>query len=642
MTEDSRGTGQHAARPEEPVPAARDVHPGPPAPEHGTVRVEGLSETLRRVRHELDLISHASKFDWVNKRLIVLRNAVIAFAVIAGVAIVIALCYREAFRQTLNISAFDVPERLAERGITGQVVAKALFDELIKRRKTVTVLDAGDVKEGWTADNSDVPIPETHFTLQSVFRYLRELTGNQIVVDGEMLVNGDDITIKARVAGNPPIAASGKLEKWETLLGSVADYVYDITQPAVLVSYLGVSAKTPGDLVRLSRYVVTMADANPRLPRNVMAVAYDAYGGALMRQDKLASALAAFNQAIAYDPALGLPVMDAAEANYRLGNYHVAMKLYDRAGRMKIGDAAKKAALRRRVSAVMNGGDCAEGEAAIREARAFSRYDEQWERWMEARYLAECAYEESKAYEIVHSVATLHPDSANAWIYYSLILLERPGGKYWREAAAGAQRAIDSTTDPKGVLNYFAHINLASLLARLGQTDRAMAVFEDARQIVKADRVDLATTLADIRYYARDFAAAEKILRPLIATDEGHRPDAFGLLGRALAAQGKAGEALTIFRTGQKLFPAACELYNEAGKVLVGQLRLAEAVSEFERGISAVKKCGLNYISEARALIDAREPAVARDRLDALIRAAPLSDGAQEARELLAHLRKTK
>lgn len=257
---------------------------------------------------------------------------------------------------------------------------------------------------------------------------------------------------------------------------------------------------------------------------------------------------------------------------------------------------------------------------------------------MEARYLAECAYEESRAYEIVNSVATLHPDSANAWVYYSLILLERPGGKYWREAAAGAQRAIDSTTEPKGILNYFAHINLASLLARLGEIDRAMAVFEDARQIVKADRADLHTTLADIRYYARDFTAAEKILRPLIATDEGHRPDAFGLLGRTLASQGKAGEALAILRAGQKLFPASCELYDEAGRVLVAQHRLAEAVAEFERGVSAVKKCGLNYISEARALIDAGKPAAARGRLDALIRAAPLSDGAQEARELLAHL----
>ena len=34
----------------------------------------------------------------------------------------------------------DGTEKLAERGITGQVVAKALFDELIKRRKTVTTL----------------------------------------------------------------------------------------------------------------------------------------------------------------------------------------------------------------------------------------------------------------------------------------------------------------------------------------------------------------------------------------------------------------------------------------------------------------------------------------------------------------------
>ena len=57
-----------------------------------TVRVEGLAEplksltkTLDSVDHELQLLSHASKYSWVNQRLILLRNALIALGVLVTV-----------------------------------------------------------------------------------------------------------------------------------------------------------------------------------------------------------------------------------------------------------------------------------------------------------------------------------------------------------------------------------------------------------------------------------------------------------------------------------------------------------------------------------------------------------------------------
>jgi|GEM_PF-7121553 len=111
-----------------------------------SVRVEGLAETLQDVRHELQLISYATKFNWINQRLILLRNALIALSVLAVVVVTAVATYREAYRQTLTVAAFGVPDSLAKRGITGQVVAKALFDELIKRRDLVTTLDPGELK----------------------------------------------------------------------------------------------------------------------------------------------------------------------------------------------------------------------------------------------------------------------------------------------------------------------------------------------------------------------------------------------------------------------------------------------------------------------------------------------------------------
>ena len=619
------------------VPAAEITNEPPSAPKAAvplSVRVEGLAETLHEVRHELGLLSAAHRYNWINQRLILLRNFIIAMSVIVGVAVVVTMCYREAYRQTLTISSFDVPEKLAERGITGQVVAKALFDELIKRRKTVTTLDAGDLKGAWTENRSDVAVPETKLTFQSVFRYLRHLTGNEIAVDGEVLIDGDNVTIKARVAGNPPRAVKGKLADWESLLGELANYVYETTQPAVLASYLGLTAKTPEDFVALSRHVRRMMYVYPRLAPNVMAVAYDAYGSALMRQDKLVEALAAFDQAISYDSQFGLAVINAASANFLLGEYQESSRLYERAGAMNVSDATKIGALRRRVFSAWNRQDCVATESAIRQAKAFRGYDERRERWMDA-YWFFCNYEEAKGNDILRAAVSLHPESGQTWQWLGNYYRSRPSRRYLRESIEASQHAIKLDSN-----EYFAYLNLADALTSLGETEQAMAAYNGFKQTRKIDTPSSISALAEILYAKGEYRSAENMVNQLISTSRSAPPRRYILLGKTQDKLGKFDEALGTFRASQKLFPADCSLYNEAGKLLLKQQRTQEAFAEFDRGIAAVKKCGLPYISHARALIEMKRVPEARAKLNELIKVAPTSDGAEEAKEILATLGK--
>lgn len=83
----------------------------------------------------------------------------------------------------------------------------------------------------------------------------------------------------------------------------------------------------------------------------------------------------------------------------------------------------------------------------------------------------------------------------------------------------------------------------------------------------------------------------------------------------------RLGVALATIRDGQKLFPISCKLYGKTGNLLLEQKRVPEAIVEFERGIAAVKKCDMPYLSEARAPINLKRIAEARAKLNGLSRA---------------------
>ncbi len=229
-------------------------------------------------------------------------------------------------------TSFDVPSSLAERGIAGQVVAKILFHELVKCRDLVTTLEKGELKGAWAENRSDVAIPEAKFTLQSVFRYLRYMTGNEIAVDGEFILDGDDVTMRVRVAGKAPTIVRGKLASWEALVGDLALGVLDSTQPAVLAAYLDIKAQTPEDLVALSKRLRQMSAQDPKL------------SGALRRLGRFEEVVLAFNGAMALDPVNGVAVINAARVQQDQRNYAESAVLFKRAQTKQLPDSVKRVA----------------------------------------------------------------------------------------------------------------------------------------------------------------------------------------------------------------------------------------------------------------------------------------------------------
>jgi len=603
-----------------------------------TATLRSLGRTLESVDHELRLLSHASKYNWINQRLILLRNALIAVSVLVIVVIAAVACYREAYRQTLTIAAFDVPPKLAERGITGQVIAKALFDELIKRRELVTTLETGELKGAWAENRADVAIPEAKFTVQSVFRYLRYMTGNEISVDGEFILDGDDVTMKVRVAGKPPTVVKGKLAEWEMLTGDLANGVLEVTQPAVLMAYLGLQAKTPGDLAALSKRIFAMRVSAQLVANPVLSVAYDAYGSALQRQGKLPEARAAFGEAMALDASNGVAVINLANLENSLRNYSVSSSLYERAQGLRLPDGVKAIALARRIAGAGNTGDCSAWAAALADAKASSVYRPAIFSRAEALYVARCEYEEARGVEIIERLARLHPETADAVNALGALHLNRPEGRYVQEAIAIYQRAIASGTEDQ-----FVYSNLFRALAESGEFEEARKVLELARE--DGRRRGLPAFPAggpegQLAYLKGDFALADAWMKKRYAVEPLRERRQFLDLAAIKIGLQRFDEAEKIYNDGLALMPKSCDLWEGFGSLHAKKGDVATALTTYDKGIAAVPKCGLNYNSAARLLIKQNRIPEAKQKLDTLIKIAPNSDGAVIAKEILAGLPK--
>ena len=598
-----------------------------------TFRVEGLAETLHDVRHELQLLSHASKYSWVNQRLILLRNGLIALSVLVFVMVIAVACYREAYRQTLTIAAFDVPEKLVERGITGQVVAKALFDELIKRRELVTPLESGELKGAWAENRADVAIPEAKFTLQSLFRYLRYMTGNEIAVDGEIILDGDDATMKVRVAGKPPTVVKGKIAAWESLVGELAIGVLDVTQPAVLAAYLGIQAQTPEDIKALSKHIIKMQSAVVKPSAAVLSVAYDAYGSALQRQARVEEAKVAFAEAMALDPTNGVAVINAANAQRALRNYAESSALYLKAKNLRLPDTVKATALRGRILGASHTGDCTAAEQTVREAKA-SSYSSSAMAGIDAIYSLQCDFEETRTVALVEKYATLHPDSTAWMTNLGVAYWFRPEKRYLDEGIKVFKMAIAN-----GIEEEIIYSNLAYALADKGEYDESRQMAERSLQIRgKSDESPITTDDYDgyVYYLKGEYAKADAALRRVYAKTPMR--EEFQLLGFAGTQAGlkRYNEAIKVYNEGLARLPKNCPLWEAFGSMYAAKGDVATALATFDKGINAMPKCGLNYNSAARLLIRQNRIPEAKQKLDTLIKIAPNSDGAVIAKEILA------
>jgi len=203
------------------------------------------------LEHRLDI--EAAKRKRFGDRL---RNGLSLFVAMlaTGAAVTLAvMTWDAAHDHSLVVEVFSVPPDLAQRGLTGQVVAKQVLDKLTEMQAlTETMRPAGSYKNNWGAELK-VEIPETGVSLGELRQYLHAWLGHETHVTGEVVRTAGGLTVTARAEDGAAKSIGGPDAAIDTLIRQAAESVYEQTQPYRFAVYLSDQKRHPEALAVLAR-----------------------------------------------------------------------------------------------------------------------------------------------------------------------------------------------------------------------------------------------------------------------------------------------------------------------------------------------------------------------------------------------------
>jgi tetratricopeptide (TPR) repeat protein len=302
----------------------------------------------KELAHELEL-RHWSM--WVRhlssllKLTLEVSVALLALALVCGAGMMV---WNAAHANGLVVESFKVPPDLAEKSLTGDVVASEFLDRLsaLQAQSTTAIQAPTSITNNWSNDLK-VEIPETGVSLGEFNRYLRRWLGHETHISGEVVrLEGGNIEITARVNSEAGQSFSGSDTDFHALLAKAAEAIYADTQPIRYANVLAIQGRIPEEEALLLAHTRT----GPAFDR---AWAYTLLSGLLVARNQTAEAIRAGRSGNALNPGFGFGWYRTAVALQRSGALQAAL------------DAAKKS-----TSLTANGTDgvvpvaVAQGQAA--------------------------------------------------------------------------------------------------------------------------------------------------------------------------------------------------------------------------------------------------------------------------------------
>ncbi len=171
-----------------------------------------------------------------------LRNGLEAFlALVAGGVVVMALAMLigAATSRSVVVDAFAAPPAMAARGVTGQVVATRLLDQLqILQGATRSATHGLAVTSAWASDVR-IEVPQTGISVGEIDRLLHQRLGRDLHIGGDVVQTQDGgVALSVRGDSVPARTFIGGAGDIDRLARQAAEYVYGRAQPFQFATYL--------------------------------------------------------------------------------------------------------------------------------------------------------------------------------------------------------------------------------------------------------------------------------------------------------------------------------------------------------------------------------------------------------------------
>jgi len=181
----------------------------------------------------------------------------------ALVAILGGTIWNAAHEDGLVIDVFKVPPDMAESGLTGDVVAASLLDQLTQMQSETDSSRAPSSYSSDWGDDIKVEIPNTGISIGEAYRFLTNWLGHQTHITGEIYHTDKGIAIVARVSGHSGIHFEGQANELAVLVKKAAESVYHQTQPYRYAIYVATTDTSPASLARQDALLADLALNGP-------------------------------------------------------------------------------------------------------------------------------------------------------------------------------------------------------------------------------------------------------------------------------------------------------------------------------------------------------------------------------------------
>lgn len=563
----------------------------------------------------LDVQSRREQEEWALLRLQRLTRWLFIGATVILLLGVAGTLWAASQSRALIVEPFSVPPALAERGVTGEVVAARVLDRLAEmQRQTVSVRAESSYSNNWQ-DNVEVNVLDSGFSVGEVWRALRQWLGKDTRISGEIITGPDGaliMTTRAGVLSSPPVTAEdGDLDG---LVQKGAEGVYAVTQPyrhAILMNRLRRFTESEPALIALTR---AEDPQERRWGYSGLSVFHRGRGN-------MDAAVANARMALEIDPRM-VPALGNLIAAYQLqGRDEVALGLYPAywsAWRRNASEydpvetAANNAVRKGWIAGRL--GDAGVMATAYRDLKSYrpdlpasgfavyelevARLAHDWGSARSAMSALTVPAENRPAYEAVQAELAL----ATALDLGDASTAGSAAMAYEVAFAAASRFVVENTPEQAPAADLSARTSVLPVIARGlalgGQVDEARALIEQT----PLDCYDCVVARGHVAALTGNRRAAEHWWREAIRIGPSI-PMGYEALGRSRLETGDAAGALALFRTAQEKGPRWADPVKGEADALVRLGRTREALRRYAAAAERAPRWGALYVAWGGALV---------------------------------------